>query len=106
MSNQDDYEKLLAEIATLQAKADEIRAGKRAEAIQTVNRLVAQFEIKSREVRFRMAQPTKAAVSDGRSTVAPRYADGQGNTWSGRGKQPRWLRDGLAGGRTIESYAL
>ncbi|CAN7770543.1 H-NS family nucleoid-associated regulatory protein [Variovorax sp. LjRoot290] len=34
-----------------------------------------------------------------RSTVI--YRDGAGNSWSGRGPQPRWLKDALAGGKTL-----
>jgi len=35
---------------------------------------------------------------------AVRYRDGQGNTWSGFGRQPGWLKTALASGKTIESF--
>lgn len=43
----------------------------------------------------------KAAESKRRpSTVL--YQDGAGNSWTGRGPEPRWLKDALAGGKTLE----
>ncbi|MCU0966111.1 MAG: H-NS histone family protein, partial [Burkholderiaceae bacterium] len=29
-----------------------------------------------------------------------------GNTWSGRGLQPRWLKQALASGKKISDFAL
>lgn len=41
-----------------------------------------------------------------RSPVPAKYRDDEGNTWSGRGSQPRWLVAALAGGRKLESFAV
>lgn len=106
MSELEEYEKLLANIAALQARADEMRSSRRVEAIKTVNQLVDEFGILPREVRFSDGRGSKPSASDGRSKVAARYADGQGNSWSGRGKQPRWLQSGIASGRSLESYRI
>jgi DNA-binding protein H-NS len=40
--------------------------------------------------------------------VAPKYRDpdNPNNTWSGRGKHPVWLREALAAGKTLESFAI
>ncbi|MBT2323945.1 H-NS histone family protein, partial [Variovorax paradoxus] len=38
-------------------------------------------------------------------TRSAKYSDGQGNSWSGMGKRPYWLRDALAAGRTLEEFA-
>ena len=41
-------------------------------------------------------------------TVAPRYrnpADSE-QTWTGRGKQPRWVVEALASGKTIEDLLI
>jgi DNA-binding protein H-NS len=34
-----------------------------------------------------------------------KYSDGLGNTWSGFGPKPKWLREGIEAGRTLESFA-
>jgi DNA-binding protein H-NS len=42
-----------------------------------------------------------------RTKVAPKYRDAaSGNTWTGRGLQPRWLRDALASGRKLSEFVI
>jgi DNA-binding protein H-NS len=38
--------------------------------------------------------------------VAIKYRDRQGNTWAGRGVQPRWLREKLKGGAKLQDFAV
>jgi DNA-binding protein H-NS len=38
------------------------------------------------------------------STV--KYSDGNGNTWSGKGKRPGWLIKAIAEGANIEEFAV
>ena len=51
--------------------------------------------------------PAKAKVKVTKSTPvrSAKYSDGQGNTWSGMGKRPYWLRDALNAGRSLEEFA-
>ena len=39
-------------------------------------------------------------------TVAPKYRGPNGETWTGRGLQPRWLSALVAEGRTPEEFAV
>ena len=49
----------------------------------------------------------KLAVSDKRSVVAPKYRDSAtGTTWSGRGKQPKWLAAAIKGGKKLEDFKI
>lgn len=43
-----------------------------------------------------------------RAPVAPKYAhpDDASKTWTGRGRQPFWVRDALAEGKTLEDLAI
>lgn len=52
------------------------------------------------------AKKGRAKSGDGRAAVAVKYADGKGGTWTGRGKQPVWLRDAIAGGRQLSAFAV
>jgi hypothetical protein len=36
----------------------------------------------------------------------PKYADKAGNTWSGMGKRPGWLRDALEGGADLDDFLI
>lgn len=38
--------------------------------------------------------------------VQPRYRDGSGNVWGGRGPRPKWLREAIAAGRKLEEFAV
>jgi len=39
-------------------------------------------------------------------TVPVKYRDRSGNTWAGRGAQPRWLREKLKAGAKLEDFAV
>ena len=54
-----------------------------------------------------------AAVSNGRTSamkgvkVKPKYRDAKtGDTWAGRGVQPRWLTAALKSGKKLEDYLI
>lgn len=38
--------------------------------------------------------------------VAPKFSDGAGNSWTGRGSQPRWLRAAIEGGKSLQDFAV
>jgi DNA-binding protein H-NS len=44
----------------------------------------------------------------GRATGQPRYQNPADNTqtWTGRGRKPKWIADGLAGGKTLEEFSI
>jgi DNA-binding protein H-NS len=37
---------------------------------------------------------------------APKFADGNGNTWGGMGKRPGWIREALAAGKTLSDFLV
>jgi len=49
----------------------------------------------------------KSAGTDKRSVVAPKYRDpSTGATWTGRGKQPKWLAAAIKGGKELEDFKI
>jgi DNA-binding protein H-NS len=34
----------------------------------------------------------------------PKYADGAGNTWIGRGPRPKWLKEAIGAGRALDEF--
>lgn len=38
--------------------------------------------------------------------VAAKFSDGAGNSWSGRGSQPRWLRAAIESGKSLQDFAV
>jgi DNA-binding protein H-NS len=77
-------------------------------------------ELEKRLAQLRIEKETPQSVSMGRQTkdvtrerrkyprVFPKYRnpDEPSETWSGRGKQPRWLSTALKTGHTIEEFAI
>ncbi len=41
-----------------------------------------------------------------REAATAKFADGNGNTWSGRGRPPHWLTKAIASGKTKEDFAV
>ncbi len=58
--------------------------------------------------RSKAVKPVKVGrkTAKKRAPVPAKYRDDQGNTWSGRGSQPRWLVAALSSGKKLESFAL
>jgi DNA-binding protein H-NS len=49
-----------------------------------------------------------AKPKGGGAKVQPKYQNPADNsqTWSGRGRQPRWMVDGLANGKTVDEFRI
>lgn len=46
-------------------------------------------------------------AGDKRSVVAPKFRDqASGATWTGRGKQPKWLSEAIAAGHTLNEFRI
>lgn len=72
---------------------------------------LSELEDKAREMGFNLAelmsiQSAKATRS--RSVSVPKYANpaDPSDTWSGRGRKPRWFVDALASGKAPEDMAI
>ena len=54
------------------------------------------------------AQPaaTTAKKTAQRRPSSVLYTDGAGNSWTGRGPQPRWLKEAIAAGKTIDELKV
>jgi len=59
----------------------------------------------TRAARQGPARRTKTSTGKSTAGAAPKFQDGQGNSWGGRGPRPAWLRAALASGRTLEEFA-
>lgn len=104
------YLQLAREIATLQAAADKQLIAEKKEAVAHLNEIIAKYGFSAAELKFPgtgapVAKPGPKVKSTSRSAMAgAKYADGTGNTWGGRGPRPAWLRNAIAGGKSLESF--
>jgi DNA-binding protein H-NS len=93
---------LLAQKAALEQQIAEAQRTERAVAVAQVRALMSEHGLTLADLSSKPSTPKKAGAK-----VAPKYRDAAtGNTWSGRGLQPRWLKEALASGKTIKDFAL
>lgn len=93
---------LLAQKAALEQQIAEAQRTERADAVAKIRALMADHGLTLADLAAKAASPKRSGAK-----VAPKYRDADtGNTWSGRGLHPTWLRQALASGRTIEDFAI
>jgi len=93
---------LLEQKAVLEKQIAETQREERAAAISQVKSLMAQYGLTLADIGSRPAAAPRPVAK-----VAAKYRDPvSGSTWSGRGLQPRWLREALAAGRPLSDFAL
>ena len=85
------YTELLAQRRELDEKIEAIRKEEQAGAISKIRQIVADYGLTADDI---FGRSTKARSSSSGSTVAPKYRDpATGQTWTGRGKPPKWIAD-------------
>lgn len=86
--------KVAREIATFEVR-------KRKEALQ-------ELEEKARELGFSLAELTGSGVARKRASAVAKYANpaDASDTWSGRGRKPRWFVSALASGKSPEDLSI
>jgi DNA-binding protein H-NS len=67
-----------------------------------------QVEEAARALGFSLSELTGTAVPRKRSPAVPKYANpaNKSETWSGRGRKPRWFAAALKAGKKPESMAI
>jgi DNA-binding protein H-NS len=113
MSN---YQELLAQKAALEKQAADLekqladaRRAERAGVIAQIKSLLAEHGLTVADLGLK---PGKAPAAPGGSStagkkVAPKYRNqATGETWTGRGLQPKWVQAAIAAGKKLEDFAI
>lgn len=84
------------------------KQGAKAQLIKEMREKAAQLGL---ELGDLLAQPgprtnVRRPRSDAGRVVAAKYRSPEGETWTGRGRMPRWLTDALHRGKTKEDFAV
>jgi DNA-binding protein H-NS len=96
---------LLAQRAALEKQIIDAQREERSAAIAQIKTLMSQHGLSLADLgSTRVPATAKRAAG---SKVAAKYRDAAtGDTWSGRGLQPKWLKAALASGRSLADFAL
>lgn len=96
---------LLEQKAAIERQIIETQREERAAAIAQVRALMAQHGLTVSDLSTRSTAAGKKPGTGAK--VPPKYRDpATGATWSGRGLQPNWLRQALAGGKSLSDFAV
>lgn len=96
---------LLAQKAALEQQIVEVQREQRAQAIAQVRALMAEHGLTLADLGTRALPPLPRKAGTGK--VAAKYRnEATGETWTGRGLQPNWLKRALADGATLEQFKV
>ena len=105
------YTELRNQIAALEVEAAKVKSAETAEVVAKIKVAIDAYDLTPQHLFGGKApvagtrakggarRSAKSAAAD-----APKYIDGKGGQWGGRGKRPRWLSDALAAGRQLEDF--
>lgn len=97
-------QELMAQRAALDQQIAETKDRERGEAIAKVRALMSEYGLAPSDLSLRTG---RGAATKAPSKVAAKYRNkATGETWSGRGLQPKWLKAALAGGAQLSDFAV
>ncbi len=97
-------QELLAQKEEIERQIELTKRQSRAEAIAQVRALMAEHGLSLADLSPKAA---KARVATSGTKVAAKYRNtATGDTWSGRGLQPNWLKAALASGSKLQDFAI
>ncbi len=97
-------QELLDQKAELERQIEATRRHERADAVAKVKALMSEYGLSLSDLSNK-APSTRAGSTGGK--VAAKYRNAAtGDSWSGRGLQPKWLKAALAAGRTLDEFAV
>jgi DNA-binding protein H-NS len=103
------YAHLRKQIAALEAHAAKVKNAEAAGVVTKIKEAIDSYGLTAQDLFGSKAGVAKAkaaskSAAKGKGSVAPKYVDGKGGQWVGRGKRPRWLSEALAAGRQLEDF--
>ena len=101
------YKDLLKQREALEAQIVQAREREISQAVSQVRALVAEFGLSAQDVFPSAARARTGGGTKGQK-VAPKYRNpgNHAETWSGRGRQPRWLAALTAAGHKMDEYLI
>ena len=96
---------LLEQRAALERQIAEAQREERGAAIAKIKSLMTEYGLTLADLSGRAPSTSGARKPSGK--VAAKYRNpATGDTWSGRGLKPNWLKSAIESGRKIEDFAV
>lgn len=92
---------LIAQREALDEQISRTKERERNEAVAKVKSLMSEYGLTMADLSMRTPKAVKV------SKVAPKYRNqATGETWSGRGLQPKWLKAAITNGAKLSDFAV
>lgn len=98
-------QELLAQKEAIERQIEQTKKHQRGDAINKVRALMAEYGLSLVDLGAKSGVKGKSGGGSGKVPAKYRNAS-TGESWSGRGLQPRWLKAALASGKKIEDFAV
>lgn len=105
------YQQIQRQIEALQRQAEKLKAQEVGGVVERIKVAIAHYGLTAEQLGFGASNPaSRKSTATSAEPLSPKsaeakYTDGAGNAWSGRGPRPHWLRDALAAGKSLDSFA-
>ena len=106
IAKQQELAKQAAEIEKL---LDEARRAERATVIAQIKTLLSENGLTVADLGIKPGakSTTTGTSSTAGRKVAPKYRNNEtGESWTGRGLQPKWIQAAIASGKKLEDFAI
>jgi len=96
-------QELLVQREQIEHQIEKTKKHERGEAISKVRALMTEYSLTAADIGGKGGVKARG----GTGKVAAKYRNvSTGESWSGRGLQPRWLKAALAGGKKLTDFAV
>ena len=99
------YSELQKQILALQEKAEKQRIAELESVINDIKSKISEYNITAKDLGF-STRIKKIKSTEPHTPVAPKYKNKKGDTWTGRGRQPTWIKDAIASGKSIDTFLI
>lgn len=103
-----EKEKIEKEIEKLKEVARTLQEQHRGPALESIIKAMLEYDISADDIAVAYRSATRTSRQTGaKKTVPPKYRDpSSGQTWSGRGRTPRWLTAAEARGQHRDTFLI
>jgi len=100
------YLELKAQAEALMQQAEEARKKEIAEVVADIKTKMQEYGITASDLGIAVSGK-RASKKVGSSTPAVvRYKNDKGETWSGMGRQPKWMKEAIEEGKSKEDFVV
>jgi DNA-binding protein H-NS len=107
------YADLLAQKAALEKQSAAIekqiqdaQRSERAGVLNQIKALMSQHDLTIEDLGANAGAASKKSANAGKKVAAKYRNPSTGETWTGRGLQPKWLQAAIASGQQVEEFAI